>query len=159
MALADSLWKGRRREVLEKRATTLLAALCGREFWEACVEADAVFERVAATADVRLLRSMSPDSPAKSHSRPARSGPPAKTSIDRQLFLSRRAFHPSTSLSVRPQSACWRQSSHRRRDGPHPCQPEERVVMQHGCDGLDGMGPKCSAPRSPLEADPQRDSL
>jgi hypothetical protein len=57
VALADTLWKGRRNATLEKR---VIDATCGRldqSFWNLFVELDDCFESIAADGAARLLRS------------------------------------------------------------------------------------------------------
>jgi len=57
VALADTLWKGKRDAELEKR---VMEAICERsqlEFWDIFVEVDHGFEVIAADGITRLLRS------------------------------------------------------------------------------------------------------
>ena len=54
VSLADSLWCGRRHEVLETKVATLLATASGREQWEAWATLDALCEKIASNADQRL---------------------------------------------------------------------------------------------------------
>ncbi|MEM6930309.1 MAG: hypothetical protein AAF602_25445 [Myxococcota bacterium] len=58
VALADKLWKGKRVADLEEHAARLLAAASGRDFWAVWSDVDSVFERVAASGDERLSRSV-----------------------------------------------------------------------------------------------------
>jgi len=57
VALADKLWKGKRVAALERVVVERLAGRTGEDFWAVFIEADAVFEAVAAGADDRLARS------------------------------------------------------------------------------------------------------
>lgn len=57
VALADTLWKGKRIHELEELATRRLAEFANTEFWEIFVELDTLFQAVAEQADERLERS------------------------------------------------------------------------------------------------------
>ena len=58
VALADSLWKGRRDATLEARVIDAVAARAGADRWSLFTPLDDTFERVAAGADARLARSV-----------------------------------------------------------------------------------------------------
>jgi hypothetical protein len=53
VALADTLWKGKRHAALEKRVVEAVSERCGQSFWEL----DNCFESIAADGAERLLRS------------------------------------------------------------------------------------------------------
>lgn len=57
VALADTLWKGKRIHELEELAVRRLAELANREFWDIFVEMDTLFQAVAEQADGRLEQS------------------------------------------------------------------------------------------------------
>lgn len=57
VALADTLWKGKRIHELEELAIHRLAQLSGFEFWDIFVALDTLFQKVAEQADTRLERS------------------------------------------------------------------------------------------------------
>ena len=57
IALADTLWKGKRNAQLEELFITILATLCNKDYWELFVEMDSCFEAIASEGDSRLLRS------------------------------------------------------------------------------------------------------
>jgi hypothetical protein len=57
VALADTLWKGKRSTLLEEKVIQKTATLGQKDYWELFVEMDACFEAIAAEGDVRLLRS------------------------------------------------------------------------------------------------------
>jgi hypothetical protein len=57
VALADTLWKGRRNETLEKRVIDQVSGRLEQSFWDLFVELDDCFESIAADGAVRLLRS------------------------------------------------------------------------------------------------------
>jgi HD domain len=57
VALADSLWKGKRINQLENTVIQRVAALCQKDYWTLFVEMDSCFEAIAAEGDLRLLRS------------------------------------------------------------------------------------------------------
>jgi hypothetical protein len=57
VALADTLWKGKRNAQLEGEVIQRIAALGQKDYWELFVEMDGCFEAIAAKGDVRLLRS------------------------------------------------------------------------------------------------------
>jgi hypothetical protein len=58
VALADTLWKGKRNEVLEKRVVEGAAARVGRPFWDLFVPLDTQFEDIAGGGPGRLARSV-----------------------------------------------------------------------------------------------------
>jgi hypothetical protein len=57
VALADTLWKGKRNEELEKRVVEKTVQLLAREPWNLFIEMDSHFESVAAGGLDRLLQS------------------------------------------------------------------------------------------------------
>jgi hypothetical protein len=57
VALADALWKGARRPVLEGRVIVEIAARLGWDRWTAFVELDECFEEIGDGGAERLLRS------------------------------------------------------------------------------------------------------
>ncbi|BAY08894.1 HD domain-containing protein [Calothrix sp. NIES-2098] len=57
VALADTLWKGKRISQLETMVIERLSALCKRDYWELFVEMDSCFEAIASEGDLRLSRS------------------------------------------------------------------------------------------------------
>lgn len=57
VALADTLWKGKRIHELEELAIRRLSALANTEFWDIFDELDTLFQSVAEQADERLERS------------------------------------------------------------------------------------------------------
>lgn len=57
VALADTLWKGKRCEELELRIVADLAAASGRDYWGTMIELDDLFERIADGGPARLARS------------------------------------------------------------------------------------------------------
>ena len=57
IALADTLWKGKRKRSLEEKFVEMLASRCERDFWARSAEMDSCFEMIAAAGDSRLLRS------------------------------------------------------------------------------------------------------
>ena len=57
IALADTLWKGKRIAQLEELFIKVLATLCNKKYWELFVEMDSYFETIASDGDSRLLRS------------------------------------------------------------------------------------------------------
>ncbi len=57
VALADTLWKGKRNSRLEELTIATLAAQSNRDYWELFIEMDACFEQIAADGHLRLLRS------------------------------------------------------------------------------------------------------
>jgi hypothetical protein len=61
VALADTLWKGRRNASLEKRVIELISERLGRAFWDLFIELDNNFETIAANSTTRLLRSQTKD--------------------------------------------------------------------------------------------------
>lgn len=58
VALADTLWKGKRNEVLEKRVVEGAAVRVGRPFWDVFVAFDTCFEDIAGEGPRRLARSL-----------------------------------------------------------------------------------------------------
>jgi hypothetical protein len=59
VALADTLWKGKRNSQLEELAISRLAKQAHRDYWELFIQMDNCFERIAADGHFRLLRSQS----------------------------------------------------------------------------------------------------
>jgi hypothetical protein len=57
IALADTLWKGKRNSQLEELFIQNLATLCKKDYWSLFVEMDSCFETIASDGDSRLLRS------------------------------------------------------------------------------------------------------
>lgn len=57
VALADTLWKGKRNVQLENMVIKRVGTLCQKEYWELFVEMDSCFEAIASEGDSRLLRS------------------------------------------------------------------------------------------------------
>jgi hypothetical protein len=57
VALADTLWKGKRNAALEKRVTELASKTLGYGVWDLFIELDNSFETIAADGTTRLLRS------------------------------------------------------------------------------------------------------
>jgi hypothetical protein len=57
VALADTLWKGKRNTQLEGEVIQWIATLSQKDYWELFVEIDACFEEIAADSHSRLLRS------------------------------------------------------------------------------------------------------
>lgn len=57
IALADSLWKGKRNTQLEELVIKILATLCNEDYWDLFVEMDSSFEKIASDGGSRLLRS------------------------------------------------------------------------------------------------------
>jgi len=57
IALADTLWKGKRNAHLEELVVDILATLTNKDYWELFVEMDSCFETIASEGDSRLLRS------------------------------------------------------------------------------------------------------
>jgi hypothetical protein len=57
VALADTLWKGRRNATLEKRVIDAICERLDQSFWNLFVELDDCFEAIAADGAMRLLRS------------------------------------------------------------------------------------------------------
>jgi hypothetical protein len=57
VALADTLWKGKRNVQLEDEVIQRITALGQKDYWELFVEMDACFEAIAADGHSRLLRS------------------------------------------------------------------------------------------------------
>jgi hypothetical protein len=57
VALADTLWKGKRNAQLEGEVVQRIAVLGQKEYWELFVEMDSCFEAIAADGHSRLLRS------------------------------------------------------------------------------------------------------
>jgi hypothetical protein len=61
VALADTLWKGKRNATLEKRVIELISERLGLAFWDLFLELDNNFESIAANGTTRLLRSQTKD--------------------------------------------------------------------------------------------------
>jgi hypothetical protein len=61
LALADTLWKGKRNAMLEKRVIELISERLGLAFWDLFIELDNNFESIAADGPTRVLRSESTD--------------------------------------------------------------------------------------------------
>jgi len=57
VALADTVWKGKRNPQLEDLVIKRLAKQCNKDYWEFFVEMDSYFETIASDGDSRLLRS------------------------------------------------------------------------------------------------------
>jgi hypothetical protein len=57
VALADKLWKGVRKPMLEERVIDLVAASIGKSQWDIFVDLDTCFEAIAADGADRLERS------------------------------------------------------------------------------------------------------
>jgi HD domain len=57
IAIADTLWKGKRSSQLEELFIKVLATLCNKDYWDLFVEMDCCFEIIASDGDSRLLRS------------------------------------------------------------------------------------------------------
>ena len=57
VALADSLWKGKRDSALEKQAIQAISDRVGNDFWDLYIELDSCFESIAANGTTRLMRS------------------------------------------------------------------------------------------------------
>jgi hypothetical protein len=57
IALADTLWKGKRSEVLEKRVIEKIAQLLACDYWNLFLAMDSYFELIAAGGVERLLPS------------------------------------------------------------------------------------------------------
>ena len=60
VVLADALWKGVRRESLEKRVVDEIALRLGVDPWSIFVELDSCFEEIAERGPERLRRSVTP---------------------------------------------------------------------------------------------------
>lgn len=58
VALADTLWKGVRRDDLEGRVIETIAERLGQDAWSLFVELDSCFERIADGGEERLRRSV-----------------------------------------------------------------------------------------------------
>jgi len=58
VALADTLWKGKRNETLERRVVEGVATRLGRPLWDVFVPLDTLFEDIAAGGAGRLARSL-----------------------------------------------------------------------------------------------------
>jgi hypothetical protein len=54
VALADSVWRGRRVDELEAKVTTILAATTGMEQWVAWSKLDSVCTEIASRGEARL---------------------------------------------------------------------------------------------------------
>lgn len=59
VALADKLWKGRREKSLESKVVSYIARQTNVPEWEVFVEADSLFENIAAKGSTRLQKSIS----------------------------------------------------------------------------------------------------
>jgi HD domain len=57
VALADTLWKGKRNTRLEELVIAKLAVIADRDYWDLFVELDSCFETIAIDGDSRLYRS------------------------------------------------------------------------------------------------------
>lgn len=57
VALADTLWKGKRSQDLENLVMQQLLKQCGRDYWDLFMEMDACFEKIAEDGYSRLRRS------------------------------------------------------------------------------------------------------
>jgi hypothetical protein len=57
VALADTLWKGKRSHDLENLVIKLLLKQCSKDYWDLFMEMDACFEKIAEDGYSRLLRS------------------------------------------------------------------------------------------------------
>jgi hypothetical protein len=57
IALADTLWKGKRNPQLEDLVIQAVTARCNQDYWDIFVEMDCCFEAIASGGDSRLLRS------------------------------------------------------------------------------------------------------
>jgi hypothetical protein len=57
VALADTLWKGKRDASLEKQVMEVISERLGQNFWDLFIELDNSFETIAASGTRRLLRS------------------------------------------------------------------------------------------------------
>jgi HD domain len=58
VALADKIWKGRREKELESKIVSYIAQQTGFPEWEVFLEADSLFELIAAKGAVRLQQSI-----------------------------------------------------------------------------------------------------
>ncbi len=61
VALADTLWKGKRNATLEKRVIEMISERLGLAFWDLFIELDNNFESIAANGTMWLLRSQTKD--------------------------------------------------------------------------------------------------
>jgi hypothetical protein len=59
IALADTLWKGKRNPQLEESIVKILADRSSRDYWDIFIEIDSCFEAIANDGVRRLLRSKS----------------------------------------------------------------------------------------------------
>jgi HD domain len=57
VALADTLWKGKRIAALEEAVIQRLAVEDSMDYWDVFIHWDSCFERIASSGDVRLRRS------------------------------------------------------------------------------------------------------
>ncbi len=57
VALADTLWKGKRNSQLEELFIQMLMTRCNQDYWQLFLEMDSCFEAIASDGDSRLLRS------------------------------------------------------------------------------------------------------
>lgn len=58
VALADTLWKGCRKEKLEASIIAAIAEQTGKDFWDIFIPADSLFEEIADQGSERLSRSV-----------------------------------------------------------------------------------------------------
>jgi hypothetical protein len=58
VALADTLWKGSRKEKLEAGVIAAIAQRTGKDFWDIFIPADSLFEEIADRGSERLSRSV-----------------------------------------------------------------------------------------------------
>lgn len=58
VALADTLWKGCRKQKLEASVISVIAELTGKDFWDIFIPADSLFEEIADRGSERLSRSI-----------------------------------------------------------------------------------------------------
>ena len=57
VALADTLWKGKRDAELERQVVQAIGQRAGRDFWDVFIDLDTCFEGIAADGAGRLVRS------------------------------------------------------------------------------------------------------
>lgn len=58
VALADTLWKGCRKQQLEASVIAAIAEQTGKDFWDIFIPADSLFEEIADRGNERLSRSV-----------------------------------------------------------------------------------------------------
>lgn len=58
VALADTLWKGCRKQKLEADVTAAISKQMGKDFWDIFIPADSLFEKIADRGSERLSRSI-----------------------------------------------------------------------------------------------------